>query len=333
MKKLLLSFLLTLCLSCSALAAEKIKILSFDGGGVRGIASLEILKKLQSDTKIDLYEDFDVFAGTSTGSIIALFLATGMPLDSLIDQYETMSSSVFSDKHFYHILQSEYGHDVLEAMILHTLESQGLGADSCLGDLLPKRVVIPTVVLDDNETGRWRVEILENNSEKGKKIKIVDAILESAAAPLYFPSYKGHIDGAVGMNDPSLAAVMETYDPDINDLKDLIVLSIGTGYEKHALSTDENWGAWQWFTKHEGGDAPPILTMILDVEEQIPEQACSKLLGKAYMRLNFPLTESFPLDDYKDIPKLITYTEDILNSQSEEWRDVCTWVLENFTAL
>jgi patatin-like phospholipase/acyl hydrolase len=54
-----------------------IKVLSIDGGGIRGIIPAVILDELQKRLDKDLYTFFDLIAGTSTGGIIALGIRTG----------------------------------------------------------------------------------------------------------------------------------------------------------------------------------------------------------------------------------------------------------------
>ena len=53
------------------------RILSLDGGGLRGVYTLEILKKIKNDYGIEFHKYFDIIIGTSTGSIIATMLALG----------------------------------------------------------------------------------------------------------------------------------------------------------------------------------------------------------------------------------------------------------------
>lgn len=310
---------------------SKIKILSFDGGGVRGAASVEILKKLQSDTGVDFHRDFDVFAGTSTGSIIAVCLACGIDVHDILKDYEELSANVFSDKDMFHLFCAEYSQETLKENILQVLKSYGYEKNASLSDL-PKKVVIPTVKLDDKGTGRWRLKLLENLTVEGGKVKIIDAILESTAAPTYFPSVKGYVDGGVGVNDPSFAAVMEAYIPGKNTLQDFLVLSVGTGYDQNEVSGNEDWGLWQWFTNSAGEGTPPILAMIMDVGKQLPEQACFKLLGDSYKKIDFPLLKPFPLDDYKHLSDLITYTNTYLKSHVNEWNALCEWISTNITS-
>ncbi|WP_158827464.1 patatin-like phospholipase family protein [Mucilaginibacter lacusdianchii] len=93
------------------------KILALDGGGIRGILTLEILAAIESQLKAKLNQDdsfrlsdyFDYIGGTSTGAIIAAGLSLGMSVQQLISFYETKGEAMFDKafllekvKYFYH---------------------------------------------------------------------------------------------------------------------------------------------------------------------------------------------------------------------------------------
>ena len=77
-------------------------ILSLDGGGIRGAASARFLKrveeKLEADHNKSLRDCVDFYAGTSTGSIIALALATTDLSTSKIDELYKKQTSVAAKK-------------------------------------------------------------------------------------------------------------------------------------------------------------------------------------------------------------------------------------------
>ncbi|NGX26256.1 MAG: putative sporulation hydrolase CotR [Chlamydiae bacterium] len=329
MFKRLFFFILILC-NFSIICGRETRVLSFDGGGIRGAASLKILKELQKETGVKFHQEFDVFAGTSTGSMIALALACGMDIDLLLTDYEEMSAGVFSSGSLLTLFRPKYNPNKLKNYIIQTLEACGYSANATLGDL-SKKIVIPIVSLDDAKEGRWRLEIRENFTKEGGKIKVVDAILESTAAPTYFPSHKGCVDGGMAMKDPSLAALMTAFNPNTTDLKNFRIFSIGTGYDKDSVKGDENWGIGQWMTNFTGANegTVPLIELLMDVEEQMPEQVCTKLLGKSYKKIDFPLTQTFGLDDYPKIPALLEYTENYIKNNPEEWSQVCSWLKEN----
>src|SRR5690606_10120053 len=82
----------------------KFKILSIDGGGIRGVfpamylANLEEELKRRGQEKWQIYQNFDLICGTSTGGIIAIALALGIPAKKIYDLYLDKASQIFGYK-------------------------------------------------------------------------------------------------------------------------------------------------------------------------------------------------------------------------------------------
>jgi uncharacterized protein len=74
------------------------KILSIDGGGIRGVYSAHILKRIEEEFKIKLHDYFDLVAGTSTGSIIAAAIACDISIDDVEQLYKDKGAKIFSRK-------------------------------------------------------------------------------------------------------------------------------------------------------------------------------------------------------------------------------------------
>ena len=89
------------------------KMLALDGGGIRGLITLGILKKLEERLGKPLCEFFDYIAGTSTGAIIAAGLARGMPVAQLIDFYRKSGKDMFEKASLLKRLSSFYEADPL----------------------------------------------------------------------------------------------------------------------------------------------------------------------------------------------------------------------------
>ena len=74
-------------------------VLSCDGGGIRGAASAEFLNQIQANLGIDIYKQFDLFAGTSTGAIIVIALAVKkMKTKKLVELYNYQSGNTIMNK-------------------------------------------------------------------------------------------------------------------------------------------------------------------------------------------------------------------------------------------
>ncbi len=207
------------------------KILSFDGGGIRGIVTLTILQRLEQHCP-GFIKSADLYAGTSTGGIIALGLAAGKSVTDMLNLYVMNGQKIFDDSwlkdvvHLGDIIGAQYSQDNLQAIL------QGIFGNMTLGQL-GKKVLIPSFDLDYTDPEHpdqhsWSPKFFHNfeGSDSDGSELVVDVALSTSAAPTYFPSHKGYIDGGVLANNPTMAAVAETQDaratilnrPGLNDL-------------------------------------------------------------------------------------------------------------------
>lgn len=174
-------------------------ILSFDGGGVRGVLSAELIHRLGES----VVQKADLLAGTSTGAFIVLGLAAGLEPQDLVDLYEKAGSKLFTPakKPLERLLglEAKYTNAALKEELEKIFAKTGLNPKGPLKQL-KKEVVIVAFQLKDRTTGRWEPVIFTRNSD----ISLIDAALASSAAPSYFPSYKGFVDGGVAANSSSL---------------------------------------------------------------------------------------------------------------------------------
>jgi patatin-like phospholipase/acyl hydrolase len=184
------------------------KILSLDGGGIRGVITLEILSKLEKDLKsrlkkgddFRLSDYFDYFGGTSTGAIIAAGLSIGMSVDELLDFYTKKGKAMFD--HRWEIWKSFYESGPLLNMLKSTF-----GAETDMDIANGKFKTLLTVVTMNRSTDSpWPISnnplAKYNNKERpdnNQKIKLHQLIRASTAAPAYFPPETLQWDP----NDPS----------------------------------------------------------------------------------------------------------------------------------
>lgn len=327
-----MKLLIALCLSFAlTLQAATTKILSLDGGGVRGVVSLEILRNLEKETGLKCHEDFDIYAGTSTGSIIACMLACGISVDQIAEQYEKLSEDIFTATS-YGVFSPKYDSTKLKAAIHNFMKAEGLTLDLKLKDI-EKKLVIPTVMLTDPTTSRPKMELITNIQAQCGEVKLIDAILKSTAAPTYFLPHEGHVDGGVAMNDPSLVAIFLAQKAGMSDFSKCTLLSVGTGFTKSFFDLNESWGVlgWAWTGASASGNIP-ILDLILDVQQQVPEQLCSQLLGSSYRKIDIFLDSGIALDAYQSIPDLTAKTERSIDADQLLWCDHAQWVRDNIVS-
>ena len=123
--------------------AADLRLLALDGGSVRGLSSLMILRRLMAAVDPDAppkpCDYFDMIGGTSTGGLIAIMLGRlRMTVDECIDAYTTLSDRVFEKKsHRVNIkgkLQGRFDSAALELAVKNILVSRSLGEDALLKD-------------------------------------------------------------------------------------------------------------------------------------------------------------------------------------------------------
>lgn len=277
-------------------------ILSFDGGGIRGALSAEVMNRLGPKA----VQRANLFAGTSTGAFIALGLAAGLAAQDLVDLYAKAGPKLFTpakgplEKMLG--LEAVYTNTALKKELEAVFAKSGLDPHGPLSQL-KKRVVIVAFKLKDQKTGRWEPVILSNPSD----VSIIDAALMSSAAPSYFPSYKGYVDGGVCANNPSVVALSLAVSEG-RSLDEISLLSIGTGFVEHDLSKQEAWGAVKWIINLFGSKAAsshPLVSLFYDAEEELANINCMHLLGDRFFRLNTKMKKGVRLDDVTAVDALI----------------------------
>jgi len=343
-RSLFVCFVLSLALLCTqdGLCArghrgEEFKILSLGGGGVRGVVSLKILEflsqssssKTPSPGPINWGEQFDCFAGTSTGAIIAVGLSMGMPIDELMEAYCALSSKVFGHPSWFAIVHPKYHQDQLREALIEVLSWKFSEPEEvCLNDL-PNRVIIVTVNLEDQHSHRWRMDVKHNLSKEAGESNLVDVLLQTTAAPTFFASYEHHVDGGMVANDPSLVAFARTYCPYGLDKNGALILSVGTGSFPRYISEDEKWGQAQWlspFACDSSAGSVPLINMLCDLEEEKPSQLLAKMLPGKFRKLDVELSKDVALDDASAIPALVKRCDEVFETKKDFWHDARDWL-------
>ncbi|NEO77263.1 patatin-like phospholipase family protein [Moorena sp. SIO4G3] len=302
----------------------KFKILSLDGGGMRGVISARILQEIED--KIDkkygqkLHEYFDLVAGTSTGSILAAGIACKMDAGKLIEVYEKQGENIFlksiRDMRKWRKLSQIFGGGVLyphefpdksgEQGLANVLKGKlkinsDKKSNKCplLSEIKDLQLLIPSYdILSRNTT--WFAN--DDPKEWFYNLPLWQICTASASAPTFFPPYQlqysdqkslPHIDGGVSANNPVLAAIAYalsmTSDKKPSNIGKIAVLSIGTGKTTYPYTYAEvkKWGEAQW--------ARHIPHMFLDPDAENSEQIALRMfrgIGRQnYLRLNFDVNK------------------------------------------
>jgi len=188
------------------------KILSIDGGGIKGLYSSTILEHLEQRFG-PLSEYFDMICGTSTGGLIALGLALKIPAKEISKIYEKDGKKIFPKQTRLGgiIRQSLWRGKYSDAPLKEVLGA--FFGEKTVADL-ENLVCIPSYSLTDARP--WIFKRDHGKLDRDNKTLLTDVALATSAAPTYFPvceiphyNNKQFIDGGVWANNPTLVGVIE----------------------------------------------------------------------------------------------------------------------------
>jgi uncharacterized protein len=270
-------------------------ILSLDGGGIRGAATTQFLanveKKLQSDHNKSIRDCVDFYAGTSTGSVIALALATTSMTMAEINNlynYDNAKEIFTENKGWFEI--DGVNAPKFEAGGKTKALQRNLG-DAKIGDVPDgKHVLAVTYAIE-----RRKPMVIKSTQQDYLNLysyKVADA---SSAAPTYFPTKEVEIppnsdeelwliDGGVVANNPTMCAITETKRAWDIPLSEMRVLSVGTGFMTRKINgpASRKWGGLEWMIKGQ------IMEVVTD-ERVVAYQAMTIIDQGKYIRVNAKL--------------------------------------------
>lgn len=188
------------------------KILSIDGGGIKGIFSSTILEVFENTFQCKAYEHFDMLCGTSTGGLIALALSAGKSASDISRIYENHGPDIFPQKWNRTFRQIFHGGKYTNKHLKTHLHSM-------FGDLKLEDsnnlLCIPSYNYTEAKPCVFKFDHREGRLHRDHKISYVDVALATSAAPTYFPIHeiasvnKQYIDGGVWANNPSLVGIVD----------------------------------------------------------------------------------------------------------------------------
>lgn len=256
------------------MSLKKFKILSIDGGGIRGIFPAMILAEYEAKLKSEgvanwqVYQNFDLICGTSTGGIMAIALGLGIPAKEIYEMYLNNADKIFGNKRagLRQLWVATHKRDELEKLVRETFAAAHPdGADPTLEDCKTP-VMIPIYDLLEG-----RPSVLKSKYHpafvRDFHIPAYQAAMATSAAPTYFDpyssryidgnelekSFRNKVDGGVWANNPTLNGIIESQKAFEVELKDLAVLSIGTGHQKFCdTGIKQNKGIFNWILRKVG---------------------------------------------------------------------------------
>lgn len=234
----------------SEASLSPIKILSIDGGGIRGIIPAHLLAGFEKETGKRVYELFDIIAGTSTGGLIALIVTTPsdankttsfMPAEEIEKFYIKYADKIFDYSCNSLVLKSLCG----LAGPLYKVEAFEKLMKDIIGDRLFKEALKPTIIATF-DIERKQGYSLESDASLFDNLTKADVARATTAAPTYFApkilemknaegglSQHYMVDGGLYKNNPSLLAyrkAIKIFGADQVKKRGIVLISLGTGW-------------------------------------------------------------------------------------------------------
>ncbi|NEO51868.1 MAG: patatin-like phospholipase family protein [Okeania sp. SIO3B5] len=290
------------------------KILSLDGGGIRGVIAarilIEIEKQIKEQKGQSLHQYFDLVAGTSTGSIIATLVATGTESANILKLYQEEGINIFpyqsrlSPKRLplilkYGISAPKFSNEgLIKVLKKYFLRQDGTAIR------LQEINEINLLIVAYNMFLESPTIFVNNHPEIPKQtiwydnLPLWEICASSSSAPTYFPAYElkngdlslPHIDGGIAANNPTLAAISHGIKLG-HKLEDISIISIGTGETSQPYSYKQivEWGLAEWAIK--------LIDILMNSQSSanslVAEQIMSTKNPEGYLRLQFELNNIF----------------------------------------
>ena len=317
---------------------DLVKVLSIDGGGIRGIIPAMILSRIEALTNRNISDMFDLIVGTSTGGITALGLTVPnmdggakYKAEDILEMYEGEGSRIFHRSVWkkigsgWSLLEEKYSPKELHEVLT------GFFGDTRLRD-----AVIPVLIPGYEIEGRfpWFFRSIRAQASEHYDFPMFQVAKTAFSLPTYFApekiissdmvDYYALIDGSIYANNPGMCAYVEAKSifPEIDDI---LMVSLGTGKLTRRIDYEKakDWGIAQW--------SHPILNVGFDGINDTVDYQLKKLLPQRdfeqrYFRLQCRLdTGDDDLDDASDenIRALRKEAEEMIEEHDEEIDALC----------
>ncbi|MCK5673638.1 MAG: patatin-like phospholipase family protein [Spirochaetales bacterium] len=316
---------------------KAVKILSIDGGGIRGYIPALILEELsafldQESGNGNLFAAFDIIAGTSSGSLTALGIAAPnrkkgnggygnkpeYTMTDIVNIYETCRTDIFPERTLDRLgmvkqaFHEKYDSSGLEKVL------EGFFEERTMKDCLTNVLIASFDILSNKPV------IISNDDDFYMK----DVSRASSAAPTFFEpaviesisKEKKYcmIDGAMAANNPAMFAYIKARIKFPRADK-FIIFSIGTGQSKSFYNYEQikNWGFVDWILPSNG---TPIYSIMSRARESCVTMQLSNIPGVEYYRINpFLEGESLEIDNvsFENMKRLKATAEKVIEKNKD----------------
>ena len=312
------------------------RVLSLDGGGIRGAFIASCLARIEAETGRSTADYFDLIVGTSTGGIVALALALGEPASRIVELYQGKGAAIFTrrppppvpfiERQFLNAAKRCRFPDLdLDALYRAKYSDEPLRSaltavfgDRKLGEITASRVVITSVDLVRGQTITFKTPH-QPDFVRDARLTAVEIALATSAAPTYFPQasvfgHKAYTDGGLWANNPAIVGYAEAakirqvckrpgVDPEFG-LDDIWMLSIGTGRPQYYAKPGATDDGVLWWGQR-------IFDVAGGAQSQGVHFQAQYLMGpERYTRIDFDMpTTPWALDDVNAVSDLVHFGE------------------------
>ena len=295
-------------------AAKPYRVLSLDGGGMRGIYTAAFLDRLtgqfsriRGETALDLGRGFDLITGTSTGAIIGCALAIGRPMSEIVALYRDHGPKIFPHRiagkasAVYRMTQGARYVRAGDQALRSALEAV-LGSTTML-DVYRVREIslsVPAVLMSEHRA--WVFKKTPCSGVRDDNYSLVDVCMASSAAPIYRSlaaindpntscgPQQVFSDGALWANNPIMVGLIDALMIAAHD-RPIEIFSLGTCPRPdgdHFKAGTEHRSMLEWAL---GADVTPLSIsaqeFAFDHMARLLASAISKY-GRPIRRLRFP---------------------------------------------
>jgi patatin-like phospholipase/acyl hydrolase len=276
--------------------ASPLRVLSLDGGGIRGIIPALVLSAIEAELKQPIAASFDLVAGTSTGGILALGLTVpgddGKPryrAADLAKMYEEEGPTIFHASLWQKLARMgnlngpKYTADGIET-VLHKY----------FGDTRLKQALTEVLITSyeiDKLLDPFFFRSARAQTDSLYDFYMRDVARATSAAPTYFEparlesqpgdarSFYGLVDGGVFANNPAMCAYAEVRSRDAE--RELVLVSVGTGQAHQTIgyAAARSWGLIGW--------APRVLDVVFDGVSDTVDYQLAQVLPAASGKVSY----------------------------------------------
>ena len=265
------------------------RILSIDGGGIRGAIPTSFLASLERQLGASPVECFDYFAGTSAGGLISLYLGgLGGTAEKACELFSASRGAQIMDKSLFD--------RIVPVALQPGPKYDGKGKTAALnevfGDARMNDARKPTLITAYDPAVRRFAAFKSHGGYDARNNPLMAQVADAtSAAPMYFPPARVIdnpdrllIDGAIATNNPAMSALSEALKAGFSPL-DIVLVSIGTGHIEPSASQrreyereSSGWGGLDWL-RH------GIIEHLIDATSAASDYWCTQILGPRYIRV------------------------------------------------